>query len=208
MVYNLYLLIAAISTTVKYLSVHFINPLEQSEFSKVGDFSTRIPTMQGCCRSAEEGDDISWYQKIQWFLYVLGNGMSFVVLVFYWTVDFNGTIKDPNVHLVSGVLALVDLWVSGIPVNLLHSVYITCFIAVYTIFTGVYFGTTHEAIYKIIDYKKNPDLAAALCVLSAILFAPLLYIVAFYLQYLVKFRILRWLFLPSGTERYNNLTDN
>lgn len=202
-VYILYLLIAAISTTVKYLSVHFVYPLEPSEFSKVDDYSTRIPSA-GCCRS--EDDAISWYQKIQWFFYILGNGMSFTVLVFYWTIDFNGVILDLNVHLASGVFAMVDLWVSGVPVNLLHSVYLTCFIAVYTSFTGVYFGITHEVIYGILNYEDNPGLAATLCFLSATLFAPLFYIVVFYLQYLVKFRILRWLFLPSGAEEYNDLS--
>lgn len=205
MVYNAYLLIAAISTTAKYLSVHFINPLDPSEFSKVDDFSTATrtpPAAAACCGSQDDDhDDISWYQKIQWFFYVLGNGMSLTVLVLYWTADFNGVVSDLNAHLVSGVFALVDLWVSGVPVNLLHSVYLACFIGVYVSFTGVYFGITHEVIYRVLDYEENLALAATLCVLSAILFAPLLYIVAFYLQYLVKFRILRWLFLPSGTER-------
>ena len=79
--YNMYLHVSAVSTTISYLSTHFICKRDESEFSRKDEFIIKKPS--GCCGYGD--NKISWYQMIHWFFYSIGNEIAFVILVDQWT---------------------------------------------------------------------------------------------------------------------------
>ena len=114
-------------------------------------------------------DNIAWYVKLIWFLYISGSTLALLVTVGYWSflADFgcdirnssslnstnsmnstNSTISCPpgpdaatvHLHGVNALLMLIDLFVSRIPYQLLHFFYPSIFSSLYAIFTGIYFA--------------------------------------------------------------------
>ena len=191
--FNLYLIVAAVSTTTKYLLVHFLRPTE-GVLSKSEEFEIKKPS--GFCGYSD--NSIAWYQMIQWLLFNLAITLAFAVMILYWALLYGGGAVDginANTHLVNGLVALVEVWVTGIPVNFLHLIYSMVFGVVYCVFTGIYFAATSEAVYPgVIDFGSNLGLAVGIQVGVVLGFLPLIHIIVFYLQYLARFWILYAIF--------------
>ena len=204
LVFNLHLIVAAVSTTAKYLLVHFLRPTE-SVLSKSEDFEIKKPS--GCC--GYNDNSIAWYQMIQWLLFNLAGTLAFAVMILYWALlyDSGDTVDgiNANTHLVNGLVALVEIWVTGIPVNFLHLIYSVIFGVVYCVFTGIYFAATSEAVYPgVIDYGRNLGLAVGIQVGVVLGFLPLVHILVFYLQYLARFWILYAIFFKREQAKENS----
>ncbi len=193
--YNLYLIIAALSTTVSYLSTHFICKQAEDEFSREDDFV--IKKLSGCC--GYQDNKLSWYQMIHWLFFTIGNELAFVILLLYWILLYRGGPVDginANTHIVNGFVAVVDFVVSGVPVNLLHFIYLMIYGSIYVIFTGIYFVFTNDIIYPVIDYENRRVTATVVDVCLAIIVFPLVHIL-FYFMYLDKLWIMYRSFRPS-----------
>ena len=187
--FNTYLLIAALSSTTKYLSVHFVHPerTQEDDFSRADDVPLgRAPS--GCCGRAD--NRLSWYQMLQWFFFTLGNEPAFLIFLLYWALinqNGNNNAISINVHLVNGVVAVADVWISGVPVNLLHIVYLEIFSAIYVLFSGIYYAISGEVIYeKVLDYGQYLGLAVGVSVGVILVVVPLAHVVVFWLQYLLR----------------------
>lgn len=148
----------------------------------------------------------------QWLFFVIGNEAAFVVLVLYWTLVYRGEMvvgTTANIHLINGLISLVDLWVSGTPVNTLHAVYLMIFGGVYTIFSGIYFVLSRDIIYrKVLDYEKSAGLAVVSCFTSVFVVLPIIHIGIFYLQYVSKFWILHYHFGRDAPQRNDKSEEN
>lgn len=192
--YNLYLIVAAVSTTIKYLFAHFLFSAEDEPFSRANDYSVQKP--QGCC--GYEDNNISWYQMIHWLLFTLGTDLAVGVMILYWALLYesgdsvNGV--NANTHLVNGLIALVEIWISGVPVNMLHLIYTMIFAIVYAIFTGVYFTISGNIVYPVLDYENRPGGAVGAVLGVVFGLFPLVHIGIFYLQHFAKFWILYFVF--------------
>ncbi len=120
-----------------------------------------------------ESDTTSWYQKLQWLLHTIGTGMAVCVMVLYWGLLYRGGTVDginANTHLTNGLLALLDIWVSGTPIRILHVVYLQLFCGVYTTLTGIYFAASNgDFVYDIIDYDERPVTASVSVVVIALI---------------------------------------
>ena len=190
--YNSYLLVAALSSTTKYLTVHFLSPNQAYDFSRSSEYEIKKPS--GCCGYAD--NKLSWYQSVHWLFFTLGNELPLGVLVLYWSLLSSAqrpSFTDVSIvtHLVSGLVAVLDLWISGIPVNLLHFVYLMIYASVYVLFSGIYFGATGNVIYmKFLDYGDYPGLAVGGILGVLLLAIPGLHTVVYYLQYTLKYWIL------------------
>ena len=180
--YNVSLIVSALSVTTKVISVHFICKRGEEEFSHKYEIKSNAPS--GCCGYSD--NNISWYQMFQWFFFVISYDLTFVIFLLYWSLLYTGGPVDgvnANTHLVNGLVAVVDLWVSGIPVNTLHVVYSMAFAALYCLFTGLYYVGTQEAVYAyVLDYGQMLGLAIGISVMSVFILMPLVHFIVFYLR--------------------------
>ena len=158
------------------------------------------PVASGCC--GVEGDGIGWYQKVQWLLFTVSGGATLGVVILYWALIFEGGTIGPinaNVHLTNGIIALIDIWVSGTPVRILHIVYLQIYGVSYALFTGIYYaanGTDENGeryIYKTLNYKEHPASAAATLVTVTVVGLVVLHLF-FYAQYTLRCWSIRILF--------------
>ena len=190
----MYLIVAALSVTTKFISVHLICRPEEEEFSHRCKVKTGAPL--GCCGYSD--NNISWYQMFQWFLFLIGNELSLVILFLFWVLVYDGGEVDgisANTHVVNGIFSLVDLWVNGTPINTLHVIYIMIFGAVYSVFTGLYFVGSGNYVYKVLDYNENVGLVVGVCIFVVFIVLPFCHLVIFYLQHLAKVAIIYCIFV-------------
>ena len=181
--YNLYLFISAISTTASYLST-YLSSRDERDFSREDEFAIKKPS--GCCGYAD--NKISWYQMIHWLFFTIGNEMAFIIMILYWTLLYDGESVDginANTHLVNGLIAFLDFWISGVPVNLLHIIYLVTYGAVYTVMTGIYFAASNESVYPVLDYDEEAGPAVGLIFATIFLILPILHSF-FFFMYLGK----------------------
>jgi len=157
----------------------------------------------GCCRtrvasplSSSPGMRIA--HKVQWFLFLIGGEFAVVISILYW-VFYSGSgsehnlysLDSLNLHTINGIVAVLDLWFSGVPVRFYHAVYSIAFGCAYVAFTGLYYvagGTGLEGsryIYPFLDYSLNPKAAIALATSSAVLLVGLVHCI-FFVQYIIR----------------------
>ncbi len=162
------------------------------------------PPQKACLtRDIATGGWQHWYQIIHWLFFTIGNELAFVILLLYWILLYRGGPVDginANTHLVNGLVAVLDLWVSGVPVNLLHFIYLMIYGSIYVIFTGIYFVFTNDIIYPVIDYENGLGTAIVVAICSPIIAFPLGHIL-FYFMYLGKL----WIMHCCFRQRYEPL---
>ncbi len=171
---------------------------------------------EGCC--GIKNDETFWHQKIQWVLHNIGIVLAISVTILYWGIIYNpDTVDQLNYdllggnnlvsHGINGLVALIDIFVCGIPFHLLHFIYPTIFASSYVAFTGIYFsvnGTNvndSPYIYSVIDYNANPSLATGIVLSVAFLFVPFMYVII-YCMFLVRETLLYFIrkLCCKGTE--------
>ena len=202
---NIYFITAAMSTTTKYLTVHLVRPLEQSIFERTDDYNIMQPS--GCCGYGN--NMITWYQVVHWILHVISIDLAFNIMILYWSLLYRGGSVDGvniNVHLLNGIVALIDLWVSGVPVNLLHLVYGMIIGVIYSLFTVIYFVISDDIVYTVLDYES--ELGSAIGTLFGVvfIFSPIVHILTF-LQHLAKFCLLHCFFYKDQEQPEEQLEE-
>ena len=114
-------------------------------------------------------------------LYSISLTMTFMVTVGYYTAaganfdDFD--VFALHVHGINLLIMCMDFLLGQIPIHFLHFYFPTLFVAVYLIFTGIYYaagGTTAQGepyIYPLLDYQNNLGRAIPLAMLMVALTA-------------------------------------
>ena len=158
----------------------------------------------GCLN--RENNQLQWYHMIQWVLFTIGVQAAATVVILYWILLYRGGSfdeYDAHYHLLNGIVGVIDFWVSGLPIRLLHFYMPQIFAGAYASFTGIYYaaggtglnGTSY--IYPPLDYAEHPGFAAGICVGTVVVFMPILHSL-FYGQYVARY----WLvYLIHGRER-------
>ena len=212
LVWVVYLLFAAVSATVRFFQVH-VFCRGRVDFELSLEDKELIKKPKGCCGA--QTDHITWYQKIHWLLFNVGTEMAFIVVVLYWSILYRGGEIDgvnANEHLTNGIIGLVDVWVSGTPIQILHFIYIQAFGVMYSVFSGVYFvanGTDilgNPYIYNVLDYGNNTALAVGLDVGIVVLVLPAVHLF-WYLQYAIRFWLVRLINRKCHKHRRAQLTE-
>ena len=189
--WNSYLIFSAVSATVKVCLVYCYPSHAGQTATTTALLETPTPYMDvdvpvGCC--GREGDATSWYHKIQWVLFYFGVHMAVVVSLLYWALLYSGGPVDGvnvNTHLVNAIIALIDVFISGIPVRILHFIYGAIFTTAYSTFTGIYFaagGTNANGdpyIYAVLDYGSNPGSAAGWVLVVVLVIVPVVHLLLF-----------------------------
>lgn len=106
--------------------------------------------------------------KVIWVLQTIGFTTAPVVTSIYWVVIYSGIdvdLDNVNKHIINSVYVFVDVFVTGIPVRLVHFLYSLAFGTVYIVFTLVYWAAGGRNvhgdpfIYSILDYSNDPSTA-------------------------------------------------
>lgn len=186
--YNSYLVVSAVSTSLKLALTHSRRAAltADEEESRHLFQASVISEPDGYWNRS--GNTLSWYQVLHWVLFTVGNEIAVGVMLLYWTLDYRGQTVDgvnANTHLLNGILAVVDVWLSGVPVYLLHCLYLMSFYLVYGIFSGLYFIGTGENIYPILDYRGSTGSAVGLSLAVTFLVTPLFHFCV-YVMYLCR----------------------
>lgn len=188
---NAYLLVALIATAINFILVYIYpkrkevtenSELEESEHSKSCGY---------------HGDRTTICDKLAWLLFLVATESAVAVVVLYWTfisgdVDSGEQYSAINIHFhaLNGIVAVLELWITGLPIHLLHFIYPTFFAAMYSAFTGVYYavnGTGSDGeryIYPVLDYSSQPGVAAGI-ILGAVVGLSVIHVL-FLLQYLLR----------------------
>ena len=202
MMFTLYTVWSAVSVTVRFLQIHVICKGKVIELD-MHPSTLEEPTLQGGC--ARVDNTISWFQMIQWLLFTLGVETALGITLLFWSLlyrpghdDFylSNNILVP--HLVNGVTALMETWLTSIPIRLLHFIYPAAFGAGYILFTGIYFvanGTNPNGshyIYPVLDYGNNLGFAIGVDVIVLTVVLPLLHVL-FFVQFMMRSALANWL---------------
>lgn len=173
--------------TVGYAIVHFVDKHKLQRFHQQSDAATTP-------RAVFKQDNIAWYMKICWLLYVIGATMAIIVLVGFWGFVYNPVCESPlqqnsttvciptvidvysvHFHLINAVLIILDLYFSRIPYQLFHIFYPSIYTFTFVIFSLIYFavgGTNPDDeqpyIYEVLDYGNNTVFAAGIAVVLVI----------------------------------------
>lgn len=198
----LYVVWAAISVTIAYLrAVYLFFTSKQESNMNEGHCTHQLLVEDrpvGCCGVG--GDRSFWYQKIQWLLYSVNMPVAVAVIILYWALLYDPDIDrgysyfdgvNLHTHLFNGIMSVVDIWVTAVPIRLLSMVYAVTFGASYIAFSGIYYaanGTNtndNPYIYSFLDYGSDPTTAIGIIVATLFVLLPLTHLIC-YSMYLMR----------------------
>ena len=186
---------SAISVTAKFIQVHVICK-DRYSYQQTDLESSNLqnaPTLY--CGLAT--DELSWYQKVQWFLFTVGAEMAVASTLLYWSLkhEVNSGFTNPAVNvpinLLNAIVAMLDTWLTGIPIRILHGVYLIIFGAGFQLFTGIYYAANgtdisgKHSINQIPNYNKNPGVSAIIDIAIPFIILPIIHLL-FFLNYLMR----------------------
>ena len=137
----LYLFVSALSCTVKFI-LHMMN---DSVSTDVQQLQIRKKDVQnGNCATVHEtgvsfddctyrNDNVAWYQKIHWVLYNISLPLEIGIAALYWFPLYNPAENNSisgcnfNQHFAPAVIAVADVWISGIVLHIYHFYWISLF---------------------------------------------------------------------------------
>lgn len=176
--------------TIGYTIVYYIDKEKLRRF---------YPKPATTAQALYSQDNITWYMKLCWILYLIGVVISITIICGFWVAVYtpcndsqntitnstemmvNNTTADPmqngtvvcdaldpvtlHVHLILGLLAVLDMFLSRIPYQIFNVYIGTIYMAFFIIFSAIYYGaggTNHLGdpyIYGVLDYGGNPSRA-------------------------------------------------
>lgn len=202
-VFVLYVVWSAISVTIKYVYIYGScrrDPYVAHESLEEESLLHDEPS--DCC--GIQANSLSWYQKIQWFLFTVGAEMSLASTFIYWALVHraNEGFSKPNyantiviIHLVNALVAIFDVWLTNIPIRILHGAYMIFFSGSYQLFTGVYYAVNgtdimnNNRVSPILNYNSEPGIAIIMDYVIPLVIVPAVHMF-FFLQYVLRSSLL------------------
>ncbi len=182
-----YLLVAALSVTTKFITVHVCNRKSQ-DGDRTFDYKFNKP--EGCCGFGS--NQLSWYQMFHWATFSIFSEIALGIVILFWVVLYTGGSIDgvsANTHLVNGLVTILDVFMFGVPVGLLHVIYPLFFCTAYASFTGIYWaangtnpGDEERYIYPVLDYETQPTFSAIVVILATVVLIPVVHLALFTLH--------------------------
>lgn len=142
---------------------------------------------------------------LHWILAILGLEYAVGITILFWAFfnspalfSYSLSGESIHVHMLNGIVACIDMLITGLPFRILHVVYVIMFGSVYIIFSGIYYAANgidifgNRYIYPILDYDHNPGLAAGVGVSCAVILSAALhtgFILLFVCRHLLSHRL-------------------
>lgn len=210
--WNSYLVFSAITTTMAVCQEERKQELEDDHSNH--DFTSAEKSTS--CSGREVGQTaLTTRFKIQWVLFMIGGEYAVTISVLYWSLFYSPnseqnlySLDSLHVHLINGIFAIIEVWISGIPVRLYHAVYSIAFGFVYILFTVVYYAAEgrdpngNRFIYPFLDYGCHPRAAVVVALTCAVLFVGSMHLV-FFLQYMVRQSITNLLYQHHHNDHHH-----
>ena len=198
----LYLIVSALSCTVKFTFDMYARIKGNNSVNTEVELAERKDVESGNTATDHSNvniyddwrtDNVAWYQKIHWVLYNNSIPIEIGIAIIYWALLYEPSADmtsiaigvNFNTHLTPALIALLDVWISGIILNIYHFYIILLYGVVYGAFSLIYFaagGMDQEGnryIYSILDYGGNPGLAAGVLLGSVFVFFPFCYVLCY-----------------------------
>lgn len=207
--FNAYLLLSLLTTIINFILV-YVSPKKKRVTSSLDiDDDDDDDDVRRCgCSSTE--DQTTVCDKLTWFMFLIGTESTFLTVLLFWILIGDNTeigisvTVNIHLHVLNGAVALLEVWITGLPIHLLHFIYILLFGSTYAVFTGVHYsvnGTGYDDeryIYPVLDYGSNLGSAIGTILICVLVVCPLVHLF-FYLQYLLR----HW--LTTHLQRHVNL---
>ena len=209
MMLTLYTVWSATAVTYRFIRVHACHreeeeKEEEEEYQEIDPSTLEEHEPQGCCGVVT--NNISWYQMVNWLLFTLGVEIALGITLLFWSLLYRPGTHDIDYtshtnlvpHLVNGITAVLETWLTSIPIRLLHFIYPAVFGVGYVVFTGIYFAANgtdphgNSFIYPVLDYENKPGIAIAIDVVAIIVLLPALHLL-FFIQYMIRSALANWL---------------
>ena len=190
-----YLIVAALSSSMKLITSLCHTQSEKDKSTNQQD--TEINS-ENDIYADWRTDNIAWYQKIHWISFNIAITFEIAVMILFWALlynpadpTFSGRVSHGvnfNTHLTPAIVGLIDIFLSGIVMNIYHAYMPLLIAAVYVIFTGIYYaaGGTNSVdqsyIYRIIDYGSSPSIATGTVIGCALVYIPGIYLLLYFLS--------------------------
>jgi len=131
--------------------------------------------------------ELNWLHKVVWLFFTTSITAALTTDLAYWILLSRrfpaSVLRHPiniHEHAINYLLLLIDLFVSDIPMRLLHFAYPLLYGLIYTIFTVILWvsGVT-DAVYTVLNWETNPSLAVLITMLASLVAMPLLHMLHF-----------------------------
>ncbi|XP_038056158.1 protein rolling stone-like [Patiria miniata] len=120
----------------------------------------------GCIKRRNAGEELCVRHKTHWFLFSMTTNLNFLVTLVYWSALYTPMlplIYDLTMHTLTSVVCLLDIFLTPVPIYLLHFVYPLLLGTIYLVFTLIFWavgGFHRQPIYPFLDYTDHPGRAA------------------------------------------------
>lgn len=147
MTWVLYLIVSAVSCTVKF-NIHMYPHVRGNDNVNTDVEQTKRKDVEIGNTAADHDDvdvyadwridSVAWYQKIHWILYSISLPIEIGISVLYWFQLYNPFENNSisglnfNTHFAPAVIAVADMWLSGITLNIYHVYMVYLFGVVYS----------------------------------------------------------------------------
>nr|XP_039267755.1 protein rolling stone-like [Styela clava] len=136
---------------------------------------------------------LRWFHKLSWATRSVSTTVAYVVTILFWalvkTTAKASTAVNIHRHALNAVFVTVDLFVSRVPVRLLHFVYPMLIGITYVLFTYIiHAADVMSSFYRnALDWEKVPVTSIVLCILAVLVAVPLLHSLTFGMYHLRAF---------------------
>ena len=125
----------------------------------------------------QPNDKLPWYIEQYWISHNIALNLCTLVSVMFWSlVYWQEEFPGPDLrqyllvdrHGVILIFLIFDFWLCKIPIHFLHFLYVEIFAIIYLVFSVIYWEITGKVMYKVLDYTRQPGIAAGIWVVSVL----------------------------------------
>lgn len=139
---------------------------------------------------------LPWYMRVQWFLFNTGITAALTITIGYWALIFDPDDPDfvvdaisISVHAINTLMAVIEIFLSAIPVRILHMIYPMIFGVIYVIFSVIYWAAggrepynNGNFVYEVLDYGNEPGTAVGAALGMVLVVLPVMHTIVWALS--------------------------
>lgn len=127
---------------------------------------------------------LRWWQKISWMVRDVSIVSSYLVTIMFYSSGVQSRTSlasSIHRHAICSCLHTVDLFVSKLPVRMLHFCYPSLYFFIYAVFTLIlHWSRVRSRLYdKIVDWEMVPGVSVSVFISVVVIISPLLHSVVF-----------------------------